>query len=142
VTAAYPCALTLGARISRAGLSRIGQRGYLHDRSGNFSPDQCCIISINSRLAKPNHAKLSRQFQKGPEMGKQILSLDESKPKKATRADRPPTEGFVMVVDGHFKSQFNTVEAAEESAGKLKSAYPMLRIEIYDAVNKAYTLLS
>ena len=55
-------------------------------------------------------------------MGKQILSLDESKPKKATRADRPPIEGFVMVVDGHFKSQFNTVEAAEESAGKLKSA--------------------
>jgi len=75
-------------------------------------------------------------------MGKQILSLDESKPKKATRADRPPTEGFVMVVDGHFKSQFNTVEAAEESAGKLKSAYPMLRIEIYDAVNQAHTLLS
>jgi hypothetical protein len=47
-----------------------------------------------------------------------------------------------MVVDGHFKSQFNTVEAAEESAGKLKSAYPMLRIEIYDAVNQAHTLLS
>jgi len=75
-------------------------------------------------------------------MGKQILSLDESKPKKATRADRPPIEGFVMVVDGHFKSQFDTVEAAEESAGKLKSAYPMLRIEIYDAVNQAHTLLS
>ena len=74
-------------------------------------------------------------------MEKQVLWLDESKPKKATRADRPPTEGFVMVVDGHFESQFNTVEAAEASAGKLKSAYPMLRIEIYDAVNQAHTLL-
>jgi hypothetical protein len=75
-------------------------------------------------------------------MGKQILALDEPKLKKATRADRPPTEGFVMVVDGRFKSQFNTVQAAEASAGKLKSNYPMLRIEIYDAVNQVHTLLS
>lgn len=75
-------------------------------------------------------------------MKKQALSLDIAKPKTATRADRPPTEGFVTVVDGHFKSQFNTIEAAEVSAGKLKLAYPMLQIEIYDAVKKAHSLLS
>jgi hypothetical protein len=90
--------------------------------------------------AKPS--QIIATVSKGPEMEKQVLWLDESKPKKATRADRPPTEGFVMVVDGHFKSQFNTVEAAEASAGKLKSAYPMLRIEIYDAVNQAHTLFA
>jgi hypothetical protein len=70
------------------------------------------------------------------------LSLGVAKPKTATRADRPPTEGFVTVVDGHFKSQFNTIEAAEISAGKLKADYPMLQIEIYDAVKKARSLLS
>jgi hypothetical protein len=90
------------------------------------------------RDAKPNY----RDNFKRTINEKQVLALDESKPKKPTRADRPPSEGFVTVVDGHFKSQFNPVEAAEASAGKLKSAYPMLRIEIYDAVNKAYTLLS
>jgi hypothetical protein len=68
--------------------------------------------------------------------------VDEPEPKKAPRADRPPTDGFVVIVDGHFKSEFATIEAAEASGRKLKSTYPMLQIEIYDAVNKVRTLLS
>jgi hypothetical protein len=39
----------------------------------------------------------------------------------------------VIIVDGHFKSEFDTVEAAKASGGALKSAYPRLQIEIYDA---------
>ena len=68
--------------------------------------------------------------------------VDEPGPKKAPRADRPPTDGFVVIVDGHFKSEFDTIEAAEASGRKLKSTYPMLQIEIYDAVKKVRTLLS
>jgi hypothetical protein len=75
-------------------------------------------------------------------MRKPVLSIDEAEPKKMLRADRPPVEGFVTVIDGHFKSEFDTVDAAEASARKLKSAYPMLQIEIYDAANKVRTLLS
>jgi len=60
---------------------------------------------------------------------------------EALRADRPPTEGFVTVVDGHFKTEFATVEAAEAAGRKLKSAYPMLQIEIYDSAAKTRTLL-
>ncbi len=74
-------------------------------------------------------------------MKKPVHSSDEPG-KKAPRADRPPTEGFVVIVDGHFKSEFSTVEAAEASGRKLKAAYPMLRIEIYDAATKARTILS
>lgn len=73
---------------------------------------------------------------------KSLLSIDEPEPKKALRADRPPTEGFVIIVDKHFKSEFDTAEAAETSGRKLKAAYPMLQIEIYDAANKTRTLLS
>ena len=75
-------------------------------------------------------------------MKKPVLSIDEPEPKKAPRADRPPTEGFVVIVDGHFKSEFATIEAAEVSGRKLKSTYPMLQIEIYDAAKKIRTLLS
>ena len=71
-----------------------------------------------------------------------VRSIDEPEPKKASRADRPPSEGFVLIVDGHFKSEFDTAEAAEASGRKLKSAYPMLQIEIYDAAAKTRTLLS
>ena len=75
-------------------------------------------------------------------MKKPVLTIDEPEPKKAIRADRPPTEGFVMVVDGHFKSEFAAAEAAEAAGRKLKSAYPMLQIEIYDAATQVRTLLS
>jgi len=80
--------------------------------------------------------------RKGRKMKKPVLSIEEPEPKKALRADRPPTEGFVTIVDGHFKSEFDDVEAAQEAGRKLKAAYPMLQIEIYDAVNKARTLLT
>ena len=44
-----------------------------------------------------------------------VRSLDEPEPKKTLRADRPPIDGFVTIVDGHFKSEFDTVDAAEAS---------------------------
>ena len=74
-------------------------------------------------------------------MKKPVRVIDEPEPKKAPRADRPPAEGFVVVVDGHFKSEFDTLEAAERSGRELKSTYPMLKIEIYDAATKVRTLL-
>jgi hypothetical protein len=77
-----------------------------------------------------------------PPVKKPVRPVDESEPKKALRADRPPTEGFVVIVDGHFKSEFDTLDAAEASGRKLKSTYPMLQVEIYDAVTKLRTLLS
>ena len=75
-------------------------------------------------------------------MKKPVLSIDEPEPRKAMRADRPPTEGFATIVDGHFKTEFDTVEGAETSGRELKSAYPRLQIEIYDAATKIRTLLS
>ena len=73
-------------------------------------------------------------------MKKPVRPVNE--PEQAPRADRPPTEGFVVIVDGHFKSEFEPAEAAELSGRKLKSTYPMLQIEIYDAATKVRTLLS
>ena len=75
-------------------------------------------------------------------MKKPRLSIDEPEPKKATRADRPPTEGFATIVDGRFKSEFDTADAAEAAGRKLKSAHPYLQIEVYDAAMKVRTLLS
>jgi hypothetical protein len=79
---------------------------------------------------------------KGMTMKKPLLSIEEPVPKKAVRADRPPTEGFATIVDGHFKSEFATAEAAEVSGRKLKTAYPMLQVQVYDAAMKVRTLLS
>jgi hypothetical protein len=75
-------------------------------------------------------------------MKKPVLSIDGPEPKKAMRADWPPTEGFATIVDGRFKTEFDTVEAAEAFGRELKSAHPRLQIEIYDAVSKVRTFLS
>jgi hypothetical protein len=53
------------------------------------------------------------------------------------RADRPPADGFTLLVDGHFKNQFGDLTGAKTAASELKSRFPMLRIEIYDAARKA-----
>ena len=55
----------------------------------------------------------------------------------AQRADIPPAVGFTLLVDGLFKSQFETLKSAKDAASELKARFPVLRLEIYDAVNKA-----
>jgi hypothetical protein len=62
-----------------------------------------------------------------------------SKPKMATVA---PTEGYSLVVDGHFKSHHATIEAAEQAALALKSRYRMLQVQVYDAVAKTRSLIA
>lgn len=69
-------------------------------------------------------------------MKKPVLTLEDVEAKKPRRADLPPSEGYVLVVDGHFKTEFKTVEAAEEAGGKLKTKFPKLQIQIYDAATK------
>jgi hypothetical protein len=53
------------------------------------------------------------------------------------RADIPPVAGFSLMVDGHFKNQFETLKNAKDAANELRARFPVLRLEIYDAVKKA-----
>jgi hypothetical protein len=52
------------------------------------------------------------------------------------RADVAPTEGYALVVDGHFKTQFAEADTARKAASDLLAKYPMLQVEIYDASTK------
>ena len=48
----------------------------------------------------------------------------------------------MVVVDGHFKSEFDTAKAAEAAGRTLKSTHPILQIKIYDAATNVRTLLT
>jgi len=61
--------------------------------------------------------------------------------KKYTAADSAPVNGYAMVVDGHFKTQFAEQSVAKQAAKELLANYPMLKIEIYDAAAKVRTLI-
>ena len=71
-----------------------------------------------------------------PLMKKPKLELEEQTPRKVIRADKAPTDGYSLVVDGHFKSHHATVEAAEEAGMALKNQFQMLQVQVYDAETK------
>jgi hypothetical protein len=72
-------------------------------------------------------------------MKKPVLHVDEQQPRNIQRADIAPADGYAMVVDGHFKTQFVEEGAAQKAAAELLARYPMLQIEIYDAALKVRT---
>ena len=73
-------------------------------------------------------------------MKKPALTIDEAEPTKTLRADRPPTNGFVTVVDGHFKSEFDDVQAAEEAGRNQGGLSDASGRNLYDAANRVRTL--
>jgi hypothetical protein len=53
-------------------------------------------------------------------------------------ANARPVDGYVLVVDGKFKTQFKSSEDAMVAGLKLKEKYPVIRIEIFNAVERSY----
>lgn len=74
-------------------------------------------------------------------MRKPLSIPEEQQPRNTTRADIVMSDGFGLEVDGRMKTQFATKAEAEKNALKLKSAYPMLQIKVYDAAEKTRTLV-
>ena len=59
----------------------------------------------------------------------------------AQRADIAPTDGYALVFDRHFNTQFVEEGAATELATELLARYPMLQFQIYDASSKSRALV-
>ena len=72
-------------------------------------------------------------------MKKPTLHVEQSQPRNIQRADIAPKDGYALVVDGHFKTQFAEEAAAKKAATELLVKYPMLQVEIYDASSKSRT---
>jgi hypothetical protein len=67
------------------------------------------------------------------------LHVEEPQPRNIQRADIAPSDGYALVVDGHFKTQFEEEEAAKKAAVELLAKYPMLQVE--DASSKSRALV-
>ena len=74
-------------------------------------------------------------------MKKPTLHIEQPQPRNIQRADIAPTEGYALVVDGHFKTQFAEEKTARKVATELLAKYPMLQVEIYDASSKSRVLV-
>ena len=52
-----------------------------------------------------------------------------------------PTEGYILEVDGKFKSEFERSEAAMKAGLELKTKYPQIQVKVYDAKERTRTLV-
>jgi hypothetical protein len=50
-----------------------------------------------------------------------------------------PAEGFILQIDGKFKSEYKTAEQAMKAGLELKKKYPFLQVIVYDAIKRTRT---
>jgi hypothetical protein len=113
--------------------------GYRHDL--NLTAFGCILAPVRQFFLPFLLRPAERAFTYGASMKKPRPVVDEPQPRKTIRADKAPTSGYSLVVDGHFKSHFDTVEAAEEAGMALKNRFQMLQVQVYDAENKTRSMI-
>jgi hypothetical protein len=58
---------------------------------------------------------------------------------KNTPANLRPTEGYILEVDGKFKSEYESSAAAMKVGLELKTKYPHIQVKVYDAKEQTRT---
>jgi hypothetical protein len=57
-------------------------------------------------------------------------------------ANYRPTEGYILEVDGKFKSEYENSEAVLKVGLELKKKYPHIQVQVYDAKELTRTLVN
>jgi hypothetical protein len=70
--------------------------------------------------------------------GEQPVNNGTSRPKNPS-VNVLPTEGFVLEIDGKFKSHYKTSEDASKAGLELKKKFPFIQVIVYDAKEKTRT---
>ena len=52
-----------------------------------------------------------------------------------------PTEGYVLEIDGKFKSEYKTSDAAMKAGLELKKKFPHVQVKVYDAKERTRALV-
>jgi hypothetical protein len=68
----------------------------------------------------------------------QHVSNDTERPKNLS-VNILPSEGYVVEIDGKFKSEYGTSEEALKAALELKKKYPQIQVKVYDAKERTRT---
>ncbi len=83
---------------------------------------------------------------KKPALGMKEQPVDHSANNGMTRPKNPsantvPSTGYVLEIDGKFKKEYNSSEAAMTAALELKKKYPQIQVNVYDAKEHSRTLV-
>jgi hypothetical protein len=70
--------------------------------------------------------------------GEQPVSNGTTRPKNPS-ANVLPSEGYVLEIDGKFKSEYETSEQAMKAGLELKKKYPQVQVKVYSAKERTRT---
>ena len=73
------------------------------------------------------------------EMPDKSAKAEKAERPKNPRADLMPNDGYVLAVDGKFKTRFDTSDDAMTAGLKLKQSYPVIQVAVFDAAERNYT---
>lgn len=84
---------------------------------------------------------------KKPPLGMKETAAEQPASNGTTRPKNPsanilPTDGYVLEIDGKFKSEYETSEAATKAGLELKKKYPYIQAMVYGAKERTRTMIS
>jgi hypothetical protein len=66
------------------------------------------------------------------------MSSDSRRPENL-QANRIPPDGYLLSVDGKFKTRYETAEEATSAGEKLKVNFPVVQVAVFDAASRTFT---
>jgi hypothetical protein len=84
--------------------------------------------------------------EKKPSLGmkektvEQHVSNDTKRPRNPS-ANVLPTEGYVLEIDGKFKSEYESSKQAMKAGLELKKKFPHIQVKVFDAKERTRTLV-
>ena len=65
--------------------------------------------------------------------------MSDSRQPENLKANRIPSDGYLLSVDGKFKTRYETVEEATSAGEKLKISFPVVQVAVFDATTRTFT---
>jgi len=84
--------------------------------------------------------------EKKPSLGMKETKTEQPADNGTTRPKNPsanilPSEGYVLEIDGKFKTEYVTSEEASKAGLELKKKFPYIQVKVYGAKERTRTVV-
>ena len=103
------------------------------------------LTPANHKFRNRNETGFTMNVKKPPLVMKE-KTTEQPANNGTTRPKNPPanvrpTEGYILEVDGKFKTEYASSEAAMKAGLELKKKYPHIQVRVYDAKERTRTVV-
>jgi hypothetical protein len=133
---------------------RVTWRNYLdiamqHKASVNVSPCHRLEPRLSGKRGVTRDQQVASDTKKSKDPLANIVVTKPKNPSAEVSATRPknpspnllPTEGYVLEIDGKYKTEYQTSEDALKAGLELKKKFPFIQVYVYDAKERTRTLV-